>query len=106
MLMSRRGTGIRFFFDKPKGPICYTPREVLVTAGDQVAFAPCLLHCDGTSAGALDFRLTTGLKEEAGAWTIVHEHHSVPTIEERFIGPGSTLTRCRGGLRWCRAYGC
>jgi hypothetical protein len=31
----------------------------------------------------------TGLKKEAGAWTIVHEHHSVPTIEERFIGPGS-----------------
>jgi hypothetical protein len=43
----------------------------------------------GTSAGALDFRLTIGLKREAGAWTIVHEHHSVPTIEERFTGPGS-----------------
>jgi ketosteroid isomerase-like protein len=78
-----------FFFDETKGPIRYTLRELLVTAGDQVAFATCLVHCDGTSAGALDFRLTTGLKKEAGAWTIVHEHHSVPTIEERFIGPGS-----------------
>jgi ketosteroid isomerase-like protein len=78
-----------FFFDKPKGPIRYTPRELIVTASEQVAFATCLVHCDGTSAGALDFRLTTGLRKEADAWTIVHEHHSVPTVEERFIGPGS-----------------
>ena len=78
-----------FFFDKPKGPIRYTPRDLIVTAGEQVAFATCLVHCDGTSAGALDFRLTTGLKKGADAWMIVHEHHSVPTIEERFIGPGS-----------------
>jgi ketosteroid isomerase-like protein len=77
-----------FFFDKPKGPIQYTPRDLIVTADDQVAFATCLVHCDGTSAGPLDFRLTIGLRKEAGAWTIVHEHHSVPTIEERFIGPG------------------
>src|SRR5688572_25137928 len=76
-----------FFFDKPKGPIRYTPEDLIVTASDQVAFATCLVHCDGTSAGALDFRLTTGLKKEGGDWMIVHEHHSVPTIEERFIGP-------------------
>jgi ketosteroid isomerase-like protein len=78
-----------FFFDKPKGPIRYVPRELLVAADDHVAFATCLVHCDGTSAGALDFRLTTGLRKEAGVWMIVHEHHSVPTIEGRFIGPGS-----------------
>ena len=76
-----------FFFDKPKGSIHYKPRELVVTAGDQVAFATCLVHCDGTSAGMLDFRLTIGLKKEAGAWTIVHEHHSVPTIEKRFLDP-------------------
>lgn len=58
-------------------------------AGDQVAFATSLVHCDGTSAGALDFRLTTGLKKEQGSWVIVHEHHSVPTIENRFIEPSS-----------------
>jgi ketosteroid isomerase-like protein len=78
-----------FFFDKPKGPIRYTPKDLVVTASDQVAFATCVVHCDGTSAGALDFRLTIGLKKEGGAWTIVHEHHTVPTIEERFIGPGA-----------------
>ena len=52
-----------FFFDKPKGPIRYMPKDLVVTAGDQVAFATCLVHCDGTSAGALDFRLTTGVKK-------------------------------------------
>lgn len=78
-----------YFFDNPKGPIHYSPRDLRVTAGDQVAFATCLVHCEGTSAGALDFRLTTGLKKVAGAWTIVHEHHSVPTVEERFLGAGS-----------------
>jgi ketosteroid isomerase-like protein len=78
-----------FFFDRPKGSIHYKPRDLVVTAGDDVAFATCLVHCDGTSAGALDFRLTVGLKKEGGIWTILHEHHSVPTIEERFIGPDS-----------------
>ena len=34
-----------------------------------------------------DFRLTTGLRKMGGKWVIVHEHHSVPTKEERFIGP-------------------
>ena len=38
-------------------------------------------------AGPLDFRLTTGLCKVNGAWTIVHEHHSVPTVEKWFLGP-------------------
>ncbi|WP_164828595.1 nuclear transport factor 2 family protein [Sinorhizobium meliloti] len=63
------------------------PRQVEVTAGDDVAFATCLVHCDGTSAGPLDFRLSIGLKKIDGEWSIVHEHHSVPTLEERFLGP-------------------
>ena len=76
-----------FFYADPRGPIRFEPREIEVTAGDQVAFASCLVHCDGTSAGPLDFRLTTGLRKIDGAWVIVHEHHSLPTTEERFIGP-------------------
>ena len=36
--------------------------------------------------GALDFRLTTGLRRQGDEWVIVHEHHSVRTIEERFTG--------------------
>jgi ketosteroid isomerase-like protein len=52
-----------------------------------VAFASCLFHCDGTSGGSLDFRLTTGLRKQAERWVIVDEHHSVRTVEECFIGP-------------------
>jgi len=75
-----------YFYVNPRGPISFTPRDITVTAGEEVAFATCLVHCDGTSAGPLDFRLTTGLRKIDGAWTITHEHHSVPTVEERFLG--------------------
>jgi ketosteroid isomerase-like protein len=27
----------------------------------------------------LDFRLTVGLEKVGGRWTVVHEHHSIPT---------------------------
>ena len=74
-----------FFFANPRGKIVFEPKEIEVTAGEDVAFAVCLFHCDGTSGGALDFRLTTGLRREADEWVIVHEHHSLRTIEERFI---------------------
>lgn len=76
-----------FFFANPKGPIVFEPGELEVTAGDDVAFATCLMHCDGTSAGPLDFRLTVGLRKVDGEWTVLHEHHSVPSVEERF-NPG------------------
>lgn len=73
-----------FFFASPKGPISFVPRDVEVTAGNDVGFASCLVHCDGTSAGSVDFRLTVGLRSIDGEWVVTHEHHSVPTVEERF----------------------
>jgi uncharacterized protein (TIGR02246 family) len=78
-----------FFFTDPKGPITYEPSDIRITAGQDVAFVACNVHCDGTSAGPLDFRLTVGLEKRNGEWMITHEHHSVPTVEERFIGPES-----------------
>ena len=78
-----------FFFADPLRPISFVPREIAATASDDVAFASCMVHCEGTSAGLVDFRLTTGLYKTGGKWVIVHEHHSVPTKEERFIGPSS-----------------
>jgi ketosteroid isomerase-like protein len=78
-----------FFFDSPKGPINFVPSDLQVTAGTEVAFASCLIHCDGTSAGPLDLRLTVGLRKISGEWTITHEHHSVPTTEKRFLPPDS-----------------
>lgn len=78
-----------FFFANPRGPITFTPRDMVIVAGSDVAFASCAMHCDGTSAGPVDFRLTTGLRKSGGEWMITHEHHSVPTKEERLTGPGS-----------------
>jgi ketosteroid isomerase-like protein len=78
-----------FFFANPRGKIVFEPAQIEVTAGADVAFAACLFHCDGTSAGALDFRLTTGLRRQGDEWVIVHEHHSVRTIEERFTSPAT-----------------
>ena len=74
-----------FFFANPQGRIRFEPTEMHIDAGDDVAFASCLMRCDGTSAGHLDFRLTTGLRKIGGKWVIVHEHHSVPAVEERFL---------------------
>jgi ketosteroid isomerase-like protein len=79
-----------FFYDSPKGPISFVPSELQVTTGSDVAFASCLIHCDGTSAGTLDLRLTVGLRKIDDEWTIMHEHHSVPTIEERFLPPNAS----------------
>jgi ketosteroid isomerase-like protein len=79
-----------FFYDSPKGPISFVPSQLEVTAGTDVAFASCLIHCDGTSAGPLDLRLTVGLRKLGGEWIVTHEHHSVPTTEERFLPPAKT----------------
>jgi ketosteroid isomerase-like protein len=73
-----------FFFANPQGKITYTPRDIEVTAGDDVAFASFLVRCEGTSAGPVDVRLTFGFRKKGGDWVIMHEHHSVPSEEERF----------------------
>jgi MFS family permease len=64
----------------------FEPKQIEVTAGDDMAFAVCLFHWEGTSGRTLDFRLTTGLRRQGDEWVIVHEHHSVRTIEECFTG--------------------
>ncbi|MBA2457418.1 MAG: nuclear transport factor 2 family protein [Gemmatimonadales bacterium] len=82
-----------FFFADPKGPISFTPRNLEVTAGADVAFATCLIRCEGTSAGEVELRLTTGLRKMDNRWVVTHEHHSVPTVESRFKGPDARGTR-------------
>jgi ketosteroid isomerase-like protein len=74
-----------FFFENQRGPITFRPSNIEATAGEKVAFVSCNVHCDGTTAGPLDFRLTVGFEKIDGRWTIVHEHHSLPTADERFI---------------------
>jgi ketosteroid isomerase-like protein len=82
-----------FFYHSPKGAISFVPSDLDVTAGADVAFASCQIHCDGTSAGPLDLRLTVGLRKLDGEWIVTHEHHSVPTIEERFLPAGTDSSK-------------
>jgi ketosteroid isomerase-like protein len=82
-----------FFYRDPKGPITFDPSDVRATVGTDVAFVTCNIHCDGTPAGALDLRLTVGLERRDGEWIVTHEHHSVPTTEERFIDDGTAPDR-------------
>lgn len=76
-----------FFDDSRRGAITFAPGAITVTAGDTAGFASCEVHCDGTTAGPIDFRLTVGFEKRAGAWTIVHEHHSMPVTDTVLIGP-------------------
>ncbi len=74
-----------YFYAHQRGPIEFSPSELKVVAGGDVAFASCLIHCDGTSAGPLDLRLTAGLRKIHGQWTVLHEHHSLAVPEENYV---------------------
>lgn len=74
-----------FFFAGNKGEIHFDSRELEVTNSDSVAFATCLIRCEGTSAGIVELRLTVGLKKINDEWIIMHEHHSMPTTDSKLI---------------------
>lgn len=76
-----------FFDNSRKGPVTFDPRDITVTAGDDLGFATCEIHCEGTTAGPLDLRLTVCLEKRGDGWIVTHEHHSVPTADDRLIGP-------------------
>jgi ketosteroid isomerase-like protein len=70
------------FFTCADEDVIFTFTDVNVTAGSEVAFATAVGHCTTVENGRrepLDFRLTMGLRKIDGRWTIVHEHHSVPS---------------------------
>jgi ketosteroid isomerase-like protein len=58
-------------------------QELHIVAGENVAFCFAAMKCADKSNSAefveLDFRLTIGLTKINNEWTIVHEHHSVPS---------------------------
>lgn len=73
------------FFSWSSDPVPFDITEMSVTAGKDVAFAVATMHCaepgpDGGPKG-LDFRLTIGLRNIDGRWTITHEHHSIPAVD-------------------------
>ena len=74
-----RGTWPPFFEWQRKGA-SFEIVELVVTAGDDVAFAHALLRC-GTPEELQQepdrrLRLTIGLRRESGRWVVAHEHHS------------------------------
>ena len=76
-----------FFFHSQRGPITFAPSDLKASAGEDVAFVTCEVHCEGTKAGPLDFRLTVGLEKRGGDWVIAHEHHSLPARNEAVVMP-------------------
>lgn len=70
------------FFGGTK-PGTYDFHDLQVIAGDDVAFCYGTIQCmNGAGEGKfepLDFRVTIGLKNINGQWTIMHEHHSIPS---------------------------
>ncbi len=70
-------------FFKYTKPGMFNIHELNIIADEQVAFAFGKLECADKSNSKdyipLNFRLTMGLKKIKGEWTILHEHHSIPS---------------------------
>ncbi len=54
-----------------------------IFADDTIAFAIAIMKCSDKSDTPdfveLPFRLTIGLKKIKSQWTVIHEHHSIPS---------------------------
>ena len=63
-------------------PIGHEIRDLEITAGADLAFCHFLARISGTMRDGTEVgmwvRATSCLRRQAGAWTIVHEHASVP----------------------------
>ncbi|HVK61123.1 MAG TPA: SgcJ/EcaC family oxidoreductase [Bdellovibrionales bacterium] len=63
-------------------PWVYTPRDLRIVAGSDVAFAHAIVECGGTSKeGKIEsgwVRHTLGFRKVDGKWLIAHEQFSVP----------------------------
>jgi ketosteroid isomerase-like protein len=73
---------IEAWFATWKGPISLEECDLVVTAGDNVAFSTSLTHMTGVKTDGVEvslwFRSTNGFRKEDGKWKIVHAHSSVP----------------------------
>jgi uncharacterized protein (TIGR02246 family) len=70
------------FFEWQRQGAVFEIESLEITAGDDVAFAFALLHCDTpealTATPDRRLRLTLGLRRESTGWVVAHEHHSFP----------------------------
>ncbi len=68
------------FFEWQRKGASFEIVELVVTAGDDVAFAHALLRCGMPEELQQEpdkrLRLTIGLRRESGRWVVAHEHHS------------------------------
>lgn len=64
-------------------PGVFDIQEINIIADDSVGFVYAKMQCadksNTTDFVPLDFRLTIGLKKINDQWTILHEHHSIPS---------------------------
>jgi uncharacterized protein (TIGR02246 family) len=83
------------FFESYQGPLHAEFPDVIVAAGNDVAFSYCLHRIVGTlkSGQKTDFwlRWTAGWRKTSGKWLIVHEQVSVPVD----FGSGKALMDLR-----------
>lgn len=65
-----------------EGPGLFEMHELKITAGDEVAFAHCLIRCGGTRPDGGRFedwvRATFCFRKMQGEWLITHQHISMP----------------------------
>jgi uncharacterized protein (TIGR02246 family) len=68
------------FFEWQRKGASFEIVELVVTAGDDVAFAHALLRCGMPEELQQEpdkrLRLTIGLRRKSGRWIVAHEHHS------------------------------
>ncbi|MGE5136854.1 MAG: YybH family protein [Gemmatimonadota bacterium] len=78
----RDPAGLEEWFRTWDGPIGNDIGELVIEAGDDVAFCHGLTHMTGTKTDGeqvdLWFRSTVGLRRTAAGWRITHEHDSTP----------------------------
>ncbi len=70
------------------GEMAFKIHDLKIEASGDIAFCHGLVRCGGAGPdGQMQsawMRMTIGLRREAGAWRIVHEHHSAPFDVESF----------------------
>lgn len=70
------------WFTTFRGPVGYELRDLAITASDEVAVGHGLARITGARTDGTQtdvwVRTTMGLRKSAGAWTVTHEHVSVP----------------------------
>jgi uncharacterized protein (TIGR02246 family) len=70
-------------FFKYTEPGVFDIQQLKIIADENIAFCIAIMKCSDKINGGdfvpLDFRLTIGLKKINNQWTIIHEHHSIPS---------------------------